>query len=161
MPRSRTLRVTGTSPAAAPRSRLLRVTGTGAVPAGGQRSRLLRVTGSGAAAVIVAAIPDPVEQEPGVTMTVTAALLGGESADTWTFRRVSGLAVGLSNAGPVLTFETPSHINGGQVVIGVTATKSGIVSPEVQFTVTVRPQTEWWWNEVNGSWLADVQYWGS
>lgn len=109
---------------------------------------------SGTLSVLVSAIPDLSSVEPEIVISVVANLQGGGTADSWSWRIVSGSVVTLNTNGPNLTFTAPSNLNGTSFVIGVTATIAGITSPEELFTVSVLPQTEWFWDEGASSWVG-------
>lgn len=102
---------------------------------------------SGAAAVVVNALAAQVA-EPESTVTISASLLGGGVADTWTFRPISGPPIGLTVAGASATFKAPSTKPpaGAVVVVGVTATLDGTTSAERTCTITLLPQVRWAWN---------------
>jgi hypothetical protein len=161
MPRSRVVAISGLTPVAptSARSRVVRITGDGAAaaPAAPPRSRIFRVTGSGAAGVAVAPLADITNVEPESTVTLTAALVGGGTADSWTWRRVSGANIGIASTGATVTFPAPSDINGTSVVVGVRATVGGIQSPEATCNVTVLPQLGWWWDPAG--WIPAVTTW--
>lgn len=99
---------------------------------------------TGVAAVIVAPIA-PQTVEPETTVIVTAALLGGGSVDSWTWRVASGLSVSLVGSGDTRSFVARSTMPpaGGQTVLGVRATVAGTTSPEVMVTITYLPQLSW------------------
>jgi hypothetical protein len=133
--------------------------------AGGQNTpaaahaRWYEAGGTGSPAVIVNALPDLANVEPESTITVTATLVGGGTADTWTWRRVSGPTIGIIGTGATVTFTAPSDINGATVVVGVTATIDATTSPERTFTVNVLAQTEWWWTGTG--WIPQVETWAA
>lgn len=107
----------------------------------------------GVAAVVLAPLTDlTVEPESFVTLTTTVT--SGQTADAWTWRRISGPAVTLTGTGGTRTLYAPSAMppSGATVVIGVTATASGITSPERTVTVTARPQLSWQWQ--SGAWYG-------
>jgi len=156
MPRSRTFSITGTTPAAPPRSRTLRVTGTGTA-ASVPRSRVLRVTGSGATALILNPLVSLIDVEPETLIAVTATAVGGVVPDSWTWRKVSGLDLGITGTTGSVTIRAPSSIVGGVSVIGVTATKDGVVSPERTMSISVLPQTKWSWTGT--VWAPRVTTW--
>lgn len=101
----------------------------------------------GAAAVVVQPFAD-VTVEPESTVTITASLAGGGTADSWTFRRVSGPSVGILGSGATRTLTAPSTAPpaGGVLVIGVQATLDGTTSPERLHTINLLPQVSWVWN---------------
>lgn len=112
--------------------------------------RIYRAEISGTAAVVVAPftpLASPVEPE--TLVSITAALLGGGGADSWTWRRVSGPASSLTSAGATATLKTPSVVPaqgqppvGATVVLGVKATIGSVVSAEQTITIPVLPQLE-------------------
>lgn len=157
MPRLRAVQIVGSSPTT-PRLRVAKLTGSGS-PAASPRLRAARLTGSGAAAVTVAPLSGLTNVEPGSPVSFTASLLGGGSADSWAWRRVSGAQIGLIATGATATFPAPSDLNGASVTIGVSATLGGITSPEVTAIVTALPQLEWWWTD--SAWSPAVRQWGS
>ena len=111
--------------------------------------RVARTGFTGTVAVLLDPIPnqtvDPVVSD---VTTVNAVLTGGGTADSYTFRRVSGVAATLSATGGTCTFPTPAVFgpNNSAVVIGATATTSGLTSPERLSTVTVLPTLRWVWD---------------
>lgn len=157
MPRLRAVRLTGSTPVVQ-RLRAVRLTGSGAAAAA-PRLRAVRLTGSGGAAVTVAPLSDRTGVEPGSTITYTATLVGGGTADSWAWRRVSGAAIGLTATGATATFAAPSDLAGASVTVGVTATVGGVTSPEEIMTVTALPQTEWWWTDTG--WTPHTEVWSS
>lgn len=146
--------VDGTPPAAPVKARWISAALDGAAPISGH-VRWLRAAVDGAPAVIVNPLPDLANVEPESTVTITATLVGGGTADTWTWRRISGPAIGLFGTGPSVSFPAPSVIDGGTLVIGVTATLAGITSTEDTFSITVLPQTEWLWTGTG--WIPNVE----
>lgn len=99
--------------------------------------------GGGGAVVINALNPQTVEPE--TVVSLTAVLSGGGTADSYTWRRVSGPAVAFIGTGATITFLAPSGMppGGASVVVGVTATSGGTVSAERTVTITVLPQLRW------------------
>jgi hypothetical protein len=112
---------------------------------------------SGTAAVVVNPIPDQTNLEPESTVTITASLLGGGTADSWVWRVVSGPAVTIVGTGPSVTIAAPSDMSGASVVIGVKATVGVLQSAEVTTTITSLPQTDWWWSGTD--WLPRTTQW--
>lgn len=148
----------GQNTPASPHVRWYEAGGNGTAPAS-SRVRWYEAGGNGAAAVKVTPLPDLGNVEPGSTVTVSAALVGGGSADSWAWRVVSGPATGLFGTGPTITLTAPSDINGASLVIGAAATLGSTTSPEDTFTVTVLPQTEWYWTGTG--WLPRADVWAS
>jgi hypothetical protein len=82
--------------------------------------------------------------EPETVVTVTAALVGGGSADSYTFRRISGAAISFLGSGASRSFYAPSALPPGtSVTIGVVATIGGVNSVEQTCVITVLPQIRW------------------
>lgn len=111
------------------------------------KGRIYRAEAAGIAAVTLLPIAN-ITAEPGTVVPITAVLEGGGSADSYTWRRVSGPASTLSTAGGVASLTVPAlAVNyipvQAVVVIGVTATKSGTTSREVTTTITGLPETDW------------------
>lgn len=123
----------------------------------GSRVRWGRTLVSGTAAVVVNPIPDQTNLEPESTVTITASLLGGGTADSWVWRVVSGPAVTIVGTGPSVTIAAPSDMSGASVVIGVKATVGVLQSAEVTTTITSLPQTDWWWSGTD--WLPRTTQW--
>lgn len=86
--------------------------------------------------------------EPGSSVTVTAVLSDASTADSYTWRQISGPAITLSGTGNSRTFTAPHAMPpaGATVVLGVTATKSGVTSNETIANVVALPQVSWVWN---------------
>lgn len=120
------------------------VDGTAAVT---PKLRVGRAGVTGTAAVLVAALA-PQTVEPETLVSLTASLVGGGSADSWTWRVVTGMPVSFSGTGASREFIAPSTLppGGGTTVIGVRATVGGTTSPEVTVTITLRPQLSWQYN---------------
>jgi hypothetical protein len=110
--------------------------------------KISRVGATGTAAILLNPIAAQTV-EPGVMVTLTAVLTGGGSADSYSWRFVSGDTVTLGAVGAVATFTSPSVTTPTKAprqattTIGVTATVSGVTSPERQVTVTTLPQLRW------------------
>lgn len=136
--------------------RIYRAGATGTAPVTG-KGRIYRAGLTGTASVLVSVIADYDNVEPETNLAITATLQGGGSADSWTWRRVSGAAIGINGTGASVSFLAPSDINGTSVVVGVTATVGPTTSPEETFTVTVLPQTEWWWT--GSAWTPRTEVW--
>jgi hypothetical protein len=84
--------------------------------------------------------------EPQEPVTIATALTAGSATpDSYLWRVVSGTPVSLAGAGASLTFTSPSAMPplGATTVLGVRAVVGGFTSPEVQCTVTTRPQLSW------------------
>ena len=93
----------------------------------------------------------PIVTEPELTVSMTAVLSGGQTADSYSWQRVSGPTVQLQTAGNTCTFVAPSVMPPGvQLQIGVTATKDGVTSAQRVQLVTVQPQLSWYYH--SGSW---------
>lgn len=99
----------------------------------------------GTASVVVAPLTGVTDRLPGTSVSFTAALASAGTADLWTWRQVSGPAVSLIGSGASRTFLAPSVMppDGATVVLGVRATVSGTLSPEVTVSTTVLPQRFW------------------
>lgn len=107
-----------------------------------------------AVGAVIVTVPASLEVGPGETAVLEAELITPGSA-TWAWRRISGPTIGLSPSGDTATFIAPSlwnsdrtQPNGGvpgvsTLVVGVTATIDGIVSPEVRCEVRILPQLTW------------------
>jgi len=108
------------------------------------------------AAALVDPIADLVNQEPNQLLSFTATLAGGGQATIWTWRGISGPATALVAIGPKVTFTTPSDLNGTVLVLGVKATVDGVTSPEETVSITVLPQTEWFWTPPTWSPTTEV-----
>jgi hypothetical protein len=109
------------------------------------------VTGTAALSVAVIAAQSV---EPETLVTVVAALVGGGSADSWTWRVVSGQPVSFGGSGNTRTFVAPSLMppGGGTSTLGVIATVGGTSSPERTVIITYLPQTRWQF--VGGVWVG-------
>lgn len=116
-----------------------------------------RVLRSAATATVVPVVLAPTGRPvgPGEPVTVTATLQSGGSADSWTWRQVSGPSVTLTGSGPSRTITGPSLMPPGQaIVLGVRATTGGLQSAEATVTLTVLPQLEWTYT--GAAWVGAV-----
>jgi hypothetical protein len=152
----RWIRSEASNPPSPMKLRWVRSEASGAAAAS-PKLRWIRSEAGGALAVIVAPITSQSGLEPETVVTISASLVGGGTADSWTWRPVSGASVGINGTGATVTVAAPSDINGASTVIGVRATKDGITSPEATMVVQVLPQTEWLW--AGSSWLPNVVVW--
>lgn len=107
----------------------------------------------GVAAVVLNPIPNQTV-EPGTVVTLTTAISSGQTADAWTWRIISGTGT-LIGTGGTRTVIAPSGMPplGATLVVGVTATASGVTSPEQTVTITALPQLSWAW--VSGAWVGN------
>jgi hypothetical protein len=108
---------------------------------------------TGTAAVLVA-VMNPQSVEPEQLVTLTAALVGGGSADSWNFRVSSGQPVSFLGTGATRQWIAPSMMPpaGGSSTIAVSATVGGTTSPERTVVITYLPQTRWQF--VGGIWIG-------
>jgi hypothetical protein len=143
--RGRVHRISGTGSVEVPRGRVHRISSSGA-PAAAPRGRVHRVRSSGVAALAVEPIAG--QQVPGgALVALTASLEGGQVADSWAWRRISGPAIGIEGTGATRTFRAPSIMPPANqtVVVGVTATVGGVTSVERTVEIVVMPQLKWFW----------------
>lgn len=86
----------------------------------------------------------PITIGPGEARNIVATLASG-SADSWTWRQISGPTVSLSSAGNTLSITGPSVLppNSGTAVFGVKAIDDSVESAEVTATVSILPQLSW------------------
>lgn len=95
----------------------------------------------------------PILTEPEIPVSMTATLSGGQTADSYSWQRVSGPMVQLQTAGNTCTFTAPSVMPPGvQLQIGVTATKDGVTSAQRIQLITIQPQLSWYYH--NGAWIG-------
>lgn len=147
MSRARIYRASMETPPPKPKARIYRAAMAGSALLR-PKARIYRAAMQGTRAVVVASIAARTV-DPGVLVSITAALVGGEAADSWTWRPVSGPAVGLAAPGATCTFTSPSAVDAQRapmattVVLGVRATIGNVQSPEVLVTVNVLPQLVW------------------
>lgn len=108
--------------------------------------RIHRASLSGTLAPRISPLGDMTLVEPARTMSITASLVEAMSA-TWAWRVISNPSVTISQSGATVTFTTPSTMppNGADVALGVTATSGSVASPEETLTISVLPQTRWWY----------------
>lgn len=106
------------------------------------RLRISHAEAAGAVRVRVLSI-QPLTVEPLDLVSLTAYLESALVADSFSWDQVSGDSISLEGSGNTRTFKAPASTAGTTIVVGVTATKGGVTSPEVQATVTVLPQIEW------------------
>lgn len=131
----------GTAPADAPRGRAYRAASTGTVPAS-RFGRAYRAAVAGTASVLLVPFA-PRTVEPMSTVLLTAALVGGGVADSFSWRQISGPTVSFSGSGASRSFPAPSTMAGDVVVVGVQATVGDTTSAEAIITITVLPQLTW------------------
>lgn len=145
---------TGTA-AGAGKLRVHRVSSSGTVTAAG-KLRVHRVGATGTSSVVVTPIGD-FAVEPEVDVELTATLVSGAAADSWTWRRTGGDAITLQTNGPTVKFRSPSKMPPGSVInLGVTAKSGSTTSPEHLFAVTTLPQTRWY-KRPGGVWTGSPQ----
>lgn len=140
----------------APKGRIYRAQFSGSLPAA-PKGRIYNAQFSGTAGVTVNALAPLTNVEPESTVALSASLVDGSTPDSWAWRSVSGPAVGIVGTGATVTIAAPSDINGATVVVGVRASKSGVLSPEVTCSISVLPQTEWLWADTG--WVPHVETW--
>ena len=102
---------------------------------------------TGVGATVLEIIP-PQTVEPETIVTVSAPLVGGGFADSYTWRIVSGVPVSFTTVSTgVRTFRAPSVMppSTAQTVIGVVGVVSGTSTPEVFVTITLLPQLRWYY----------------
>lgn len=118
---------------------LIRVTGSGVAPTG-QTFDLLRVQGSGLASIVVEPFGSQREVEAFAPVTLTARVEDYvPTSYTWT--QVSGPTVTLVPSGASCSFDAPGTLNGGVVLIGVTATLGAQTSVQTRAAIPVKPST--------------------
>lgn len=108
------------------------------------RVQALSIEATGATAQIVA-IP-AASVKPLATVTTTITLVGGGTADTYSFEQNSGPAVTFSGTGATRTWKAPATVAGTVVQLELTAVKDGITSPPVIVDYTIPPCQLWWHN---------------
>lgn len=140
----------GTAPADAPRGRAYRAASTGTVPAS-RFGRAYRAAVAGTASVLLVPFA-PRTVEPMSTVSLTAGLVGGGIADSYSWRQISGPTVSLSGSGGSRSFAAPSTMAGDVVVIGVQATVGDTTSAESLITITVPPQIMWTRTHADPTW---------
>lgn len=140
MPQLTLLEVTGFSPIE-PKLTAHQISGTGAVLI---IPKLTAHKISGAGTVVVAVNP-PAGQtvEPLTAVTLTATIQNGLTADSWTWRQISGPTASIVGTSGTVTLTAPAAADGATVVVGVVATVDSFASTEKTVTVTVLPQIEW------------------
>jgi len=106
------------------------------------RLSLINLTADG---TVVLTVTPPADQtvEPQSTVTLTASLPDGKTADSWTWRQISGDTAGIHGTGATVTLTAPANISGTTLVIGVRATAGSTTSSEKTVTITVLPQIRW------------------
>jgi hypothetical protein len=81
---------------------------------------------------------------PGESVVLGATLASGETADTWTWRQISGTTATLTGTGATRTLIGPSSPTPtAPIVLGIRATVGGASSPEVTVQITLLPQLSW------------------
>lgn len=145
--------VTLADPPVAPRVRLGGVALSGAEPVVA-RVRLGGVALSGAPAVVVAPMAERIAG-PGELVTITPELASGGTADSWTWRRISGPTVTLLTApgggravtAPSVMPSSPTASGpAATIVLGAIATVGGVTSPERTVSIAILPQLSWAWS---------------
>lgn len=155
-------RVGGSAAAVTPALLLARAGATGttfSTPA----LKWARVGGDGVSSVIVNPFATQTTKDAGDLVTITASLASGGTPDAWTWRVVSvtptTAVVNLTATGEIVKFVAPAAMSATgvplavTVVLGVTATDTGVTSTEKQVTIPVYPSTEWS-RQPGGSWLG-------
>lgn len=155
-------RVGGSAAAVTPALLLARAGATGttfSTPA----LKWARVGGDGVSSVIVNPFATQTAKDAGALVTLTASLVTGDTPDAWTWRVVSvtpsTAVVNLTATGERCEFVAPAAMSAAgvplavTVVLGVTATDTGVTSTEKQVTIPVYPSTEWS-RQPGGSWLG-------
>ena len=103
-----------------------------------------RAAVTGSASVTLRPFAPQVDVEPQTVITLTAVTFPGSADPTsYVWRQVSGPAVTFSGSGDTRTFEAPSSMTGGVVVIGVAGVLAGVTGPEQVASITVLPQLSW------------------
>lgn len=128
-----------TSPPSNPRLRVFSARSDGtqsSIP----KLRVFSAALSGSPRVALDPIADRTEP-PERVVTLVAKLQGGGFADSYLWRRVSGVGVTLAALDDTATLTVPSIVTPGAVQIGCTAVVNGIQSTEVVSTITIIPQT--------------------
>lgn len=148
--RLRAYAVTGSGEerASRPTLRVFGVSGSGAAVTA-RKLRVFAVSGSGSTALTVAPLTNLTGVEPEAPVSITATMQLG-SAESWTWRQISGPTVALAGVGATVTFAAPSSMTGATVVLGVIASSSSVSSVERTVSVQVFPQTVWNYNA--GAW---------
>lgn len=142
----------GTAVPATSKLRLGGLTVAGPVPLT-SRLRVGGLTVAGPTAVIVKALPNLTNGEPGNVVRVTASLVSGGAADSWTWRPVSGPNTAINGTGETVDITLPGDFNGTTVTIGVRATVDGTTSPEVTFTISVNAMVNAVWSPADQLWF--------
>ena len=140
MPQLTLLEVTGFSPIE-PKLTVHKVAGAGTVLIIPQLT-VHKVAGAGTVAVVVNP-PSGRTVEPLAIVTLTATLQNGLTADSWTWRQISGPPASIVGTTRTVTLTAPAMAAGATVVVGVAATVGSSMSTEKTVTVTVLPQIEW------------------
>lgn len=109
------------------------------------RVRVARLTVEGTAAISIFPLADMPDVEPAQNMEITAVPVGTITDPVWSWRKISGPTIGLTAIGATVLFDTPADINGASIVLGVKVSAGGQTSVEQTFTMTIMPQTDWWW----------------
>lgn len=116
-----------------------------------------RAAAAGSALVTLQPFAPLVDVEPQDTVSLTAVPFPGSATpSSYTWRQVSGPAVTLVGTGATRTFEAPSSLTGGVVVLAVTGALGGVSGPEQRVSVTVVPQLSWIRaaGVANGAWVG-------
>lgn len=154
------LRAAGISAAGAAAAARLRAAGLSAAGAAVTTVARLRAVGISAAGTGTVVINPIAAREAGPMEAVVllASTQGGASVDSWTWRRISGPVVTLTQLGAQVSLTVPSLTppNTQTLVLGVTATQGATTSAEVVVNITVLPQLEWTWNATSSQWVGSV-----
>lgn len=101
--------------------------------------------------------------EPGILFSQTAVMAEGAAPSSWSWRQLSGTPVDLIAANnATVTFVTPAaQVDGrpvpANVILGVTAVRGGIASPEAQVIINVLPALSWTWDVVTSTYKGKRQ----
>ena len=140
--------------------RIYRTQAVGDVPAA-PKLRIYRAALTGAVAVTVTAPDNIVQAEPGIPVTVTAALTSG-GTPTWQWRHISGQPTTINGTGPTVSIVPPFILpnpdggapNDSVLTFGVRATVDGTTSTEQTFTMQVNPWPGPWIYQGGSTWAG-------
>lgn len=145
------------STATTPRLRVGGVTLSGTV-AINPRLRLAAINLSGTVTVNILPFT-PRTMEPGIPLTVTAALANGSPPpDTYVWSQLSGPTTPFTASGPSITFVTPAGLDTNRVPMQTTVeflvhgVLDGVASPDTVLEITTLPGTKFWLNNTTGEW---------
>lgn len=153
-----TLRVYKSSALTPPLLRVYKSSASGTAPS----NPILKVYKSSATGTTTPIIDAPTQFTigPGENVTVTPVLLYGLTADSWSWRRISGPNTTLSGTGATRVVTGPSvwppspSAPTVTLLLGVTATVGSLTSAEHVITVTVLPQTAWSYSSTASAWVG-------